>query len=830
MRLPRTCRTEEAHRSYVVSTCSSLTTCATYDPRYRSRPDVACRPHSYTLRNRASDVRVTFVDATPSPRFQKKTWMVDGEGSRTVFNGHEPLVDMRYTRANRYVSANWDGFHDNETGLHGYSWTSGRTPCDQSVHPHIDPHAHLFDVSEWTHEGLASPLDLEDGVYHITVRAINNVEFGGAMATTVCHTTPYIIDNTPPFVHHVHSVQYDETDFTISAEYNVSDPLSDIREIDFGLGRSKRDVHMMDWYRHGNTTHTSVNFHIPDGIPAWVKVRAINNVDLRETGHADRPVLVDTSPPIAGVLYDGSVHGHDLNFTSDPNTICANWKDFHDEESGLSHYLWGVGTVPGTDDMVPLTEYPHTASQACADVQLVHNTTYYSVLAAVNNGHDHLNISRSSDGVLFDATPPVEGTLRDGLEPDSDLEFSSEPSTVSANWDGYRDPESGIGDYTVTVQRTSSSEGNRTHSSEIIHEKTSVGPDVTHINWHKFHLHHGDHVSVQLEVTNQAMDSTVTSSDGFIMDMTKPVMVHLGDGAEPGEDRAFSADSSRISANWIFEDTESGIDTYVVTVFRKTAGAKRQIYPESRGESVEIDGGLNTWTSPAHLNLVDGGQYFVRVAAVNGAGAATVHETDGVIVDTSPPDIINVKIGVTAGEPEELEDGYVLHTDLQGIQAAWLATDSESGVVSYWMAVGTTSGADDISGYRNLGSERDGYVGNLNLQLTNKTTNSPVYYLTVKAENAAGGFSRNITSSPIKVVRADQVGTVTDGWETWTTVEQAVTVDVDYQREASTVTVQAIASSNNFYRLSFFPRTIREWNELEPGAAEAGSLARTLLH
>ncbi|KAI8491500.1 hypothetical protein Bbelb_307000 [Branchiostoma belcheri] len=48
---------------------------------------------------------------------------------------------------------------------------------------------------------------------------------------------------------------------------------------------------------------------------------------------------------------------------------------------------------------------------------------------------------------------------------------------------------------------------------------------------------------------------------------------------------------------------------------------------------------------------------------------------------------------------------------------------------------------------------------------------------------------------------------------------------------------QAIASRTNFYRLSFFPRTIREWNELEPGAAEAGSLAqfkselaRTLLH
>ncbi|CAH1277633.1 Hypp9726 [Branchiostoma lanceolatum] len=394
-------------------------------------------------------------EQTPLPNHR---WIADGKGSRTVFNGHEPLVDMRYTRANRYVSANWDGFHDDETGIHGYSWTVGTTPCEDDVHPHIDPHAHLFDVSEWTHEGIASPLLLEDGKYHVTVRAINNVEYGGAMATTVCHTTPYIIDNTPPFVHHVHSVQYDDDAHVISAEYNVSDPHSDIREIDFGLGRSKRDVHMMDWYRHGNTTHTSVNFHIPDGVPAWVKVRAINNVDLREVGHAEYPLLVDTSPPVAGTLYDGSVHGHDLNFTSDPNTMCANWKDFHDEESGLSDYLWGVGSEPGTDDVVPLTEYPHTTSQTCADVQLIHNTTYYSILVAVNNGHKHLNVTAWSDGVLFDATPPVEGTLWDGLDPDSDLQFSSEPSTVSANWDGYSDPESGIRDYAMTVQRTPSTE------------------------------------------------------------------------------------------------------------------------------------------------------------------------------------------------------------------------------------------------------------------------------------------------------------------------------------------------------------------------------------
>ncbi|KAI8505634.1 hypothetical protein Bbelb_168230 [Branchiostoma belcheri] len=37
--------------------------------------------------------------------------------------------------------------------------------------------------------------------------------------------------------------------------------------------------------------------------------------------------------------------------------------------------------------------------------------------------------------------------------------------------------------------------------------------------------------------------------------------------------------------------------------------------------------------------------------------------------------------------------------------------------------------------------------------------------------------------------------------------------------------LQTIASKN-YYMLLFFPRTIQEWNELEPGVAEAGSLAQ----
>ncbi|CAH1242244.1 Hypp6507 [Branchiostoma lanceolatum] len=38
--------------------------------------------------------------------------------------------------------------------------------------------------------------------------------------------------------------------------------------------------------------------------------------------------------------------------------------------------------------------------------------------------------------------------------------------------------------------------------------------------------------------------------------------------------------------------------------------------------------------------------------------------------------------------------------------------------------------------------------------------------------------------------------------------------------------LQTIACKTNYYRLSFFPRTIKEWNELEPSVAEAESLSQ----
>ena len=53
----------------------------------------------------------------------------------------------------------------------------------------------------------------------------------------------------------------------------------------------------------------------------------------------------------------------------------------------------------------------------------------------------------------------------------------------------------------------------------------------------------------------------------------------------------------------------------------------------------ELDSSLTTFTTDELLSLTPGGFYYVRVVALNGAGLTAVYETDGVIVDPTPPSV-----------------------------------------------------------------------------------------------------------------------------------------------------------------------------------------------
>ena len=71
-------------------------------------------------------------------------------------------------------------------------------------------------------------------------------------------------------------------------------------------------------------------------------------------------------------------------------------------------------------------------------------------------------------------------------------------------------------------------------------------------------------------------------------------------------------------------------------------------------------------------------------------------------------------------------------------------------------------GGTNILAWTGYGIEKDIYISNLALTLTDPTTKFPVYYVSVKATNGAGLESNQVTSTPIFVVDEDKPGKYVD--------------------------------------------------------------------
>ena len=63
-------------------------------------------------------------------------------------------------------------------------------------------------------------------------------------------------------------------------------------------------------------------------------------------------VVVETSPPEAGNVYDGPTIGtvNDIDYQDDVTAIHAHWDGFYDPHSAIVSYTWSVGVCAGCSD------------------------------------------------------------------------------------------------------------------------------------------------------------------------------------------------------------------------------------------------------------------------------------------------------------------------------------------------------------------------------------------------------------------------------------------------------------------------------------------------
>ncbi|XP_061168901.1 uncharacterized protein LOC133178169 [Saccostrea echinata] len=698
--------------------------------------------------------------ASVAQRCVEVTWkdnhryIIDGKGASVVFNGHTPLKDKMYTRSNHYISVNFDGFHDDETGIYQYTWAVGKSVCNQDVVNFSDPHEFLHSSKHWTHSGYEKNMFLQDGQYFMTVQCLNNVVFGGSLVTTVCHSNPLTVDTTPPFFDGVEQIYFDEHFDMLAIYYKAGDNESLLRSVDFGLGKTKYDVLVRKYSYHEPMNGKDAPFivieelDLEEGVPAWPRVRVDNGVGLFKAGSGPEPILIDRTSPVAGIVLDGYIVHHDLTYQSNDEQLCAQWTAFYDPESGIDHFRWGIGTIPGKDNIMNFRNFSHNTRHSCIDIALRHNTRYFSTVIVFNGALNSKDSNSTSNGVLIDTTPPLSGYAVDGPDLSEDISFSSETATKFVTWDNFSDPESGIEKYAVTVYINDA----KIKTFESTKETTFVD--------HSISMDHKDKVHFQVDSFNKAGLSENIITDGYIIDHTPPNLIFIQDNIHK---RRYQTNENLLNLRWQFEDEESGIKEYRYAVLESLHGMKKRIWPKTETFLTAFpNSSMGTTAIDLNKHLLIGATYSVHVIAINVAHLSTAHESEGVTIDPTPPIMVKVHIGLL-DEDEEVEDGYVQHANSQSIRVSWIGDDPESHIQKFYVAIGTSQGDVSVThGYIDMETKTS---ADIEASLSTFSESGEIYYVAVKAENGAGILSSPLYSKPIKILKENVPGVIFDGRE-----------------------------------------------------------------
>ena len=342
--------------------------------------------------------------------------------------------------------------------------------------------------------------------------------------------------------------------------------------------------------------------------------------------------------------------------------------------------------------------------------------------------------------MLVDSTPSNVGRVYDGLSPGIDVQFSSNAFSVQAHWINFTDDESAISHYIVTVfYRTMDSEYTLAYAEQLSNWTQEVAID-------RFTFDTGFHVLVQLEAYNLAGLVTAANTTGVSIDLSAPVLTRLNDVSTPSlrDDENYQNMNDMYSLNWNASDPDSNIVRIEVALFEVSEGRKVLVYPNATTVYEVLPDSMLTptvhvWTV-RNLNLTSGRTYVGTLLFTNGAGLQLRAETNGILVDTNPPELQTVEVLGIIGEPNGVTFS-VTTTDV--IEGRWQAIDRESNLIQYQAGIKDTNGLYITSGGDQLvdfGYSRGGILSGFMLVMGNS------YQLEVLAIDQSGQESPRMTS------------------------------------------------------------------------------------
>jgi uncharacterized delta-60 repeat protein len=315
------------------------------------------------------------------------------------------------------VTVSWDTATDAESGVDYYEVYNSATG-----------------LSETTTDTSVIVSGLSENSHSFTVRAFDRA----GNASSYSSGAPADIDQTPPSQPGQPSFTSNPTSGGVTIMWS---PASDFYGIDYYAIEESGDGGIT--WTQITTTPSDFYEHAPLDGNYLYRVFAVDMAGNLGPYSADsETLLVDMTPPLGGLVQDGSIGDHD--YTTDSSNLQGNWTGFDDPESGIVDYLVAVGSTPGFDDIYAFTAVGVTDFAMASGLSLNSGTTYYFTVRAVNGAG--LTFDATSDGVMVDYTPPPA--------PAQPAVFPAMTSTgtVTVSWNPVTDLESGTLGYEVVNQ------------------------------------------------------------------------------------------------------------------------------------------------------------------------------------------------------------------------------------------------------------------------------------------------------------------------------------------------------------------------------------------
>ncbi|XP_067663255.1 uncharacterized protein [Haliotis asinina] len=592
----------------------------------------------------------------------------------------ENLVDGTFQVSGTEVVISWTGFTDVEeegfsahaAGITYYEVALGTSPGGQ-------------DVVIYTHVGYANTyilhsLNLHTGsTYYVSVRATDFVK-----KTTVAVSAGFLVDATPPVLTGQH-IEVEDRYITSRLIHvcwkNVfSDEESGTKSYSVAMGTRHAYADVVEYVMTVEECLDIDTFNkTEDGHSYYITVKAINGAGLY-TLSTSRPLVVDTTPPSSGHVYDGvqsdvTHDDKDKDYITSVSEMAAYWEGFGDPHSSVAMYKVKVGTCKGCDDKMNEAKTGLHQYISLQHILLSPGVKYFTTVTACNTA-GLCSSSSTSDGVILDSSPPVPGTVQDGTG-DVDIQFQATRTFIGCKWRGFSDPESGLDHYEWRI-------GTNPGADDILKARTAaVGEVIFHTLKRDQQLPVGRTLYSTIRAFNKAGQYSEATSNGLLVDDSVPIVV------TPPTVRSLMSlvpnttiSRTVLSLHWEFQDAESSIERQYLSI------SSHQLAEIDRS-NLEVPGFLREYTF-VNLDLHDGSKYKVKVTACNMAGLCVSANTNNILVDSSKPNTGTFAIETDHAAKLSRHQAGWMTWNRTNLNLAWLGfSDLHSGMDHYLVTVGS---------------------------------------------------------------------------------------------------------------------------------------------